>query len=59
MDENDEYLVLHMGRTRYTTDDGLNHQSQFTIIVEKATMRVVNDLGVFQKTMYPIRSTNL
>ena len=49
MDENDEYLVLHMGRTRYTTDDGLNHQSQLTIIVEKATMRVVNDLGVFQK----------
>lgn len=48
MDENEKYFVLHMGRTRYKTSDGLNHQSQLTIIVDKNTMRVVNDLGPFQ-----------
>ncbi len=41
-------LVLHASRLRYTTEDGLNHQSQLTIIVDTDTMSVLNDLGKFQ-----------
>lgn len=41
-------LVFHTSRIRYTTEDGLNHQSQLTIIVNTSTMKVTNDLGRFQ-----------
>ncbi|HEX3030894.1 MAG TPA: hypothetical protein VHS59_01430, partial [Bacillota bacterium] len=41
-------LVFHTSRTRYTTEDGLNHQSQLTIIVDTSSMTVTNDLGRFQ-----------
>lgn len=48
MAEYGEELVFHTSRERYTTDDGLNHQSQLTLIVDTSTMRVTNDLGRFQ-----------
>jgi len=49
MDENGDELVFHTSRLRYTTPDGLNHQSQLTLIINTATMRVTNDTGRFQK----------
>ncbi|PKM60700.1 MAG: hypothetical protein CVU99_06660 [Firmicutes bacterium HGW-Firmicutes-4] len=48
MYESGNQLVLHTGRLRYTTSDGLNHQSQLTIIVDTSTMKVTNYLGRFQ-----------
>jgi hypothetical protein len=48
MSEKGDQLVLHTSRHRYTSDDGLNHQSQLTIILNTATMTVTNDLGPFQ-----------
>ncbi|WP_419885772.1 hypothetical protein [Paenibacillus sp. B-A-8] len=49
MAEAGDTLVFHTSRTRYTTEDKLNHQSQLTIIVNTKTMTVTNDLGRFQK----------
>lgn len=49
MAENGNTLVLHTSRSRYTTDDGLNHQSQLTILVNTSSMTVTNDLGKFQE----------
>lgn len=49
MSENGNELVFHTSRKRYTTDDGLNHQSQLTLIIDTSTMKVKNDLGRFQK----------
>ncbi|WP_059047071.1 hypothetical protein [Paenibacillus rubinfantis] len=49
MAESGDTLVFHTSRTRYTTEDKLNHQSQLTIIVNTTNMRVTNDLGRFQK----------
>ncbi|MEK4344369.1 hypothetical protein [Paenibacillus sp. FSL P4-0184] len=49
MAEAGDTLVFHTSRTRYTTEDKLNHQSQLTIIVNTQTMTVTNDLGRFQK----------
>ena len=46
--ENGNELVVHTGRKRYTTEDGLNHQSQLTIVLDTDTMEVKNDLGEFQ-----------
>lgn len=46
--EYDNKLVLHASRLRYTTEDGLNHQSQLTIVLDTDTMSVINDLGRFQ-----------
>lgn len=46
--ENGNELVLHTSRLRYTTSDGLNHQSQLTIILNTETMTVTNYLGRFQ-----------
>lgn len=43
-----EYLTIHTARKRYLTDDGLNHQSQITIVVNTNIMQVENDLGRFQ-----------
>lgn len=49
MAESGDTLVFHTSRTRYTTEDKLNHQSQLTIIVNTSNMKVTNDLGRFQK----------
>ncbi|NIK77718.1 hypothetical protein FHS15_002856 [Paenibacillus castaneae] len=49
MAEHGDTLVFHTSRTRYTTEDKLNHQSQLTIIVNTSTMTVTNDMGRFQK----------
>lgn len=49
MAEHGDTLVFHTARKRYTTSDGLNHQSQLTIMVNTSTMTVANDLGRFQK----------
>lgn len=49
MAEAGDTLVFHTSRTRYTTEDKLNHQSQLTIIVNTKSMTVTNDLGRFQK----------
>mgnify|MGYP005768469633 CR=1 FL=1 len=48
MSENGSELVIHTSRERYMTDDGLNHQSQLTIILNTDTMTVENYLGEFQ-----------
>lgn len=48
MTEAGDTLVFHTSRTRYTTGDGLNHQSQLTIIVDTKSMKVTNELGAFQ-----------
>lgn len=49
MAESGDTLVFHTARSRYTTADGLNHQSQLTIIVNTLSMTIINDLGRFQK----------
>ncbi|WP_433945508.1 hypothetical protein [Paenibacillus sp. SN-8-1] len=49
MAESGNTLVFHTSRTRYTTEDKLNHQSQLTIIVNTSNMTVTNDLGRFQE----------
>lgn len=49
MAENEGELIIHTSRTRYTTEDGLNHQSQLTLVVDMDEMRVTNDLGRFQE----------
>lgn len=49
MAEQGDTLVFHTSRERYTTEDGLNHQSQLTIIVNTSTMSVTNNMGRFQK----------
>ena len=48
MSENGNRLVFHTSRQRYRTEDGLNHQSQLTIIVDFSSMKVLNYLGRFQ-----------
>lgn len=48
MAEYGDKLVFHTSRERYLTDDGLNHQSQLTIIVDTLAMKVTNDLGRFK-----------
>jgi len=46
--EQDNMLVLHTARLRYLTEDGLNHQSQLTVLIDTGSMNVMNDLGRFQ-----------
>ena len=48
MAENGNKLVFHTARERYTTEDGENHQSQLTIIVDTEKMQVINNTGKFQ-----------
>lgn len=48
MAESGSTLVFHTSRERYTTPDGLNHQSQLTLIINTSNMTVTNDLGRFQ-----------
>ena len=49
MAEQNGQLVFHTSRTRYKSDDGLNHQSQLTLVIDTNTMRVLNDTSLFQK----------
>lgn len=49
MAENGNELAVHTARLRYTTSDGLNHQSQLTIRVDTNTMKVKNSLGEYQE----------
>lgn len=48
MMEQDGVLVVHSSRERFTAADGLNHQSQFTIILDSKTMALQNTLTSFQ-----------
>jgi len=48
MTENGNTLVFHTSHQRYLTEDGKHHQSQLTIIVDTSTMKVTNNLGLFQ-----------
>lgn len=41
-------LTVHTSRERFRSDDGLNHQSQFTVILNTNTMTPINDLQWFQ-----------
>lgn len=49
MSESGNELVIHTSRERYKSPDGLNHQSQLTIIVDTENMQVTNSLQLFQK----------
>lgn len=49
MCESGNTMFIHTSRTRYQTDDGLNHQSQLTIILDTDKMTVKNFLGDFQE----------
>ncbi len=46
--ESGNELTIHTSRLRFTGADGLRHQSQFTIVIDTATMKPVNDLKTFQ-----------
>lgn len=48
MAESGSELTVHTSRKRYTTEDGLNHQSQLTLVLDTGTMRVKNSLGRYQ-----------
>lgn len=48
MSEYENTLVFHTSRERFKTEDGLNHQSQLTLIIDTSTMKVTNNLGRFQ-----------
>jgi len=48
MAEDGSTLALHMGRLRYATPNGENHQSQFTIVIDISSMDIINDLGEYQ-----------
>lgn len=48
MAEHGNTLVFHTTRKRYTTEDGLNHQSQLTLIIDTENMCVINDCGEYQ-----------
>lgn len=48
MQEIGNKLIIHTSRERYKSSDGLNHQSQLTLIVDIDQMKLVNDLGLFQ-----------
>lgn len=49
MAEYGDTLVFHTSRERYRTPDGLNHQSQLTLVIDTSAMRVTNALGQFQR----------
>lgn len=49
MSEENGKLVFHTSRERYKSSDGLNHQSQLTLVMDTNTMQVLNDTGLFQK----------
>ncbi len=46
--ENGGKIMIHTSRLRYASN-GVNHQSQLTVIMDYATLQVENDLGAFQE----------
>lgn len=46
--ENGSELTIHTGRKRYTTSDGLNHQSQLTFLIDTDTMQLKEEVKTFQ-----------
>lgn len=49
MTEEDGTLVLHTARLRYTSSDGINHQSNFTALIRTSDMSVLETSAVFPK----------
>ncbi|MBR3620706.1 MAG: hypothetical protein IKN56_04300, partial [Clostridia bacterium] len=45
--ETNGYVIIQTCRKRYP-DDGVRHQSSLTVIMDKATLSILNDLGKFQ-----------
>jgi hypothetical protein len=41
-------LTFHTTRERYKSTDGLNHQSQLTLLIDAANMTLLNPVGDFQ-----------
>lgn len=48
MAEKDNILAIHGSRTRFKSEDGLNHQSQVTMMVDINSMKLVEDIKDFQ-----------
>lgn len=48
MAENGSELVVHTSRLRRKTNDGLNHQSQLSLVIDTDTMTTKNYTGEFQ-----------
>ncbi len=48
MAEHGNELTVHTSRQRFTSDDGLRHQSQFTVVLDTTTMTPINNLKLFQ-----------
>ncbi len=48
MAESGNELTVHTSRERFTSDDGLRHQSQFTVVLDTTTMTPTNGLSLFQ-----------
>lgn len=48
MSEYGNELTIHTGRLRYRTADGLNHQSQLTLLVNTDTMKLKETIETFQ-----------
>ncbi|MCD8390599.1 MAG: copper amine oxidase N-terminal domain-containing protein [Firmicutes bacterium] len=48
MAESGSELTVHTSRKRYQTDDGLNHQSELTVVLDTDTMSVENYVGEWQ-----------
>ena len=46
--ETNGYIMIHTARKRYASEDGVRHQSQLTVILDKESLSVRNDLGAFQ-----------
>lgn len=47
--ETNGYIFIHTSRLRFADkDSGFRHQSQLTVIMDKATLGIRNDLGQFQ-----------
>lgn len=48
MAENGNELAVHTSRLRMKSDDGKNHQSQLTLLIDTDTMTLKNNTGPFQ-----------
>lgn len=48
MAESGNELTVHTSRLRFTSDDGYNHQSQFTVVLDTTSMTPTNNLKLFQ-----------
>lgn len=49
MSENEDYLVLHTSRSQYQEPNGMRPQTQLTVIIDKKTWSVVNNMDKFQE----------